>query len=295
MKILPDILKLRHEAENSVSTLPALMMEAKKISGTIIHGSHNIRKNGAGEKFWQFREYSQSDRPQDIDWRQSAKNDTILFTKQKEWQTTQKTYLWCASGRSMNFSSDKKLYNKQATAQIITLCLALLLRQSDEQIGLWGDIKTGKSEDKMQKIGNLLLDKSNIEESLPDSLNFALPSHSSFIAVGDFISPIEDISAVFSSVAHMAQNALVIQVLDPAEMDLNYRGRIKFKGFNSEETTLINHVPSVRNEYKNRINTHIQQIKHMCSDNGWSYILHRTDDDIAQTLENIWLMIEGRK
>ena len=294
MKILPNILKLRHEAEINISTLPALLMMADKISGTILHGMHSQRKSGAGEKFWQFREYTQSDHLQDIDWRQSAKNDHI-FIKQKEWQTTQKTYLWCASGSSMNYSSAKNIYSKQACAQIISLSLALLLRRSEEQVGLFGDLKTGKSDDKMQKIGQILLDNSNIEQSLPNSLDFALPQHSSFIAIGDFLAPINDISDAFSSISMAAQNALIIQIIDPAELDLTYRGRVKFKDINSNESTVINHVASVRSQYKKRMEAHINQVRLLCYERGWSYVLHKTDTDIAQTLKDIWLMMDDKE
>ncbi len=292
MKILQGILKLRDEAQSNICDLPALMIEAEKISGAIEHGLHSQRKSGAGEKFWQFREYHQSDRPQDIDWRQSAKTDTI-FTKQKEWQTTRRTYLWCASCASMGFSSGKNLYTKQESAQIISLCLALLLRKSDEQVGIFGDIKTGKSEDRMQKIGALLLADNSSAKSvaLPNSLDFALPSHSSLIATGDFLSPIEEIKDSFSAIASSAQNALIIQVIDPAEMDLSYQGRVKFIG---DGEIIINNVKGVRAAYKKRINAHINQVKLLCEENGWPYILHRTDTDISQTLKDIWIMMDAR-
>ncbi len=290
MKILSNILKLRHEAEQSISTLPALMMSAEKISGAIIHGMHSQRKSGMGEKFWQFRHYQQTDSLQDIDWRQSAKADNI-FIKQKEWQTTQKTYLWCASGSSMDFTSDNKIYTKRACAQIITLSLALLLRHLEEQIGMFGDLKTGNSESRMQKIAYLLMNNDDMEENLPDTKYFELPSHSSFIAVGDFLSNIDEIGDCFSSIALSTQNALIIQILDPEELNLNYQGRVKFQDTDTKQSTIINHVPSVRDEYKRRIKQHIDNIEKLCHECGWHYILHRTDKDITQTLEKIWMML----
>ena len=191
----------------------------------------------------------------------------------------------------MDFSSHKKLYSKQATAQIITLCLALLLRQSEEQVGLFGDLKTGKSDDEMQKIGDILLNKANIEDILPNIRDFTLPNNASFIASGDFLSPIEDISDNFASIAPNVQSALVIQILDPAEIELSYKGRVKFIG---DDEVVINNVGGVRSEYKKRMNAHINQVKHLCHEHGWSYILHQTDTDIAQTLKDIWLMIDAK-
>ncbi len=295
MKILRDILKLRHEAEREICTLPALMMAAEKISGSILHGVHSQGKSGAGEEFWQFREYQDTDCPQDIDWRQSAKSDTI-FTKQKEWQTTQKTYIWCASGSSMDYSSSNKIYNKQAVAQITSMSLALLLRRSEEQVGLFGDLKTGNSEDKMQKIANILLNKSNIEAILPNSTDFTLPNHSPFIGIGDFLSPIGEITDNFARISHSAKAGFIIQILDPAEIELPYNGRVEFKTSHGKDGNIINNVASIRAEYKTRISEHINQVKALCDDLGWHYILHKTDSDITQTLKDIWSIIEaGRK
>ena len=288
---LSDILHLRREAEHHVSDLPALMIKAEKISANIMHGMHAQRKAGSGEKFWQFREYQETDRPQDIDWRQSAKTDQVLV-KQREWQTTQRTYLWCASGASMDFTSSPKQYTKQDTTHIIALSLALLLRQSEEQIGLFGDLKTGHSEDKIQNIGQLLLQQSAVNARLPDTDNFALPRHASFIGVGDFLSPIDDITHSMSSVSANAENGLLIQILDPAELDLRYKGRVRFRGMEDDELELVNNVSSIRQEYKQRISHHTDQVKALCHEQNWSYILHNTSDDIANTLKGIWQLMD---
>ncbi len=289
---LADILALRGEAEHSVSTLPALMMAAEKISATVMSGLHAQRKAGSGEKFWQFRDYHTTDQPQDIDWRQSAKTDRV-FIKEKEWQTTQRTYLWCATGASMHFTSDRKRYSKREVAQILTLSLALLLRQSEEQVGLFGDIKTGRSEEKMQKIGQNLFEDSDAGDtgSLPPSMHFSLPRHASFVGISDFLSSVEDIAHSFMPIAPSAQNALIIQVLDPAEIDLTYQGRVRFRGLDEGEVEVIDHVASVRQDYTRRMEAHIAQVKALCHEQHWSYILHRTDHDIGDTLRDIWLMM----
>ncbi len=283
---MSDILQLRREAENNISDLPALMIKAEKVSNNIVHGTHAQKKSGAGEKFWQFREYQDTDRPQDIDWRQSAKGDHVLI-KQREWQTTQKTYLWCASGSSMDFTSDLDNYTKQDCAHIIAVSLAMLMRKSGEQIGIFGDLKTGNSEEKVQNIGQMLLQQSNINSDLPDTMNFALPNHASFIGIGDFLSPIEEISQSISNISANAQNGLLIQTLDFSEIELNYKGRIRFEGNGDNQYELISNVSSIRKEYKKRINDHIDQIKALCHDKNWSYMLYNNNDDIAETLKTI--------
>ncbi|MGH1455646.1 MAG: DUF58 domain-containing protein [Alphaproteobacteria bacterium] len=287
MSIINNILKLRHEAEGQISDLPALMMRAQNIATNVVHGAHPQRISGTGEKFWQFREYAPSDRPQDIDWRQSAKGDDVLV-RQKEWHTTQKTYLWCAGGASMNFRSSKTIMTKQDCAMVLTLSLALLLRDGEEHIGIFGNLNTGRSEERIEKIGSYLLARHYEGENLPKMAQFDLPRQASFIAVGDFISSKTDIKQVISHISNKTNNGTIVQIFDPAELDLPYSGRVRFEGENL--SAMVDNVASIREAYKSRVNGNIDFIKTLCHDYGWHYILHRTDHDISDTLKDILAM-----
>ena len=79
--------RLITRAERDAAHLPDMQLRAEKAAQSIFNADHNQHKTGTGEKFWQYREYIFGDRPQDIDWRQSAKGDRI-YIRQKEWQTT---------------------------------------------------------------------------------------------------------------------------------------------------------------------------------------------------------------
>jgi uncharacterized protein (DUF58 family) len=286
MSMLGNILKLRETSENNISELPALIMLAQEMCENVVHGAHAQRKSGMGEKFWQFREYESSDRPQDIDWRQSAKGDDVLV-RQKEWHSTQKSYLWCAGGKSMAFRSSKSVLSKQDCAMVITLSLALLLRRGEEQIGIYGNLNTGRSEERIEKIGHYLLNRETQGDALPDTQGFSLPLNSSFFACGDFLTEKDDIQSHLVTLSERTKNGIVVQVLDPAELDLSYSGRVRFTGVSADYNTTIDHVASVREQYKKRMNAHTDFIKSLCHDYGWHYILHRTDTDIADTLRDI--------
>ena len=291
MGYLKKLIPLRKAAEESVSTLPALIMKAEKIASNTLHGSHGQRKAGSGEKFWQFREYQETDRPQDIDWRQSAKTDQV-FIKQKEWQTPQKTYFWCAGGASMNFTSNTDHPTKMEAAQILCLALALLLYRSEEHIGFFGNAKTGHSERKIEVIAHALLARANHNIDLPNTQNFILPSRASFIGCGDFLSPLNDIKDTMSQIASVAQNGILIQVLDPAELNLNFEGRVEFISADESQKELINNVSAVKEAYAERINNHIQSIKQFCHENNWTYILHQTNVSISKTVRDVYLLMD---
>jgi hypothetical protein len=168
---------LRHRAELSAAGLPALMAAAEKAVATLHSGDHRQRKTGGGENFWQFREYDPGDRPQDIDWRQSAKGDH-LYVRQKEWQTAQTILFWAQNDKGMALQTGRARTSKHDGAIIISLALGILLTRSGEHIGpLEEPNHTGHSERALQNLAESLTRKPNPLPAGP-SLPLARPCRS---------------------------------------------------------------------------------------------------------------------
>lgn len=268
---LRDILHFRNRAEDTAAALPALMMLSEKIANTLSHGEHTRKRAGLGHAFWQYREYTQTDRPQDIDWRRSAKGDDI-FIRQREHQTTQKTFFWCASGRGMDFKSAGQTHTKRENAVILALTFALLLRRAEEDIGLLAEGQTGRAEHRVERIGLHGLQNTR-EEYLP-SVSAPLPRHAGVIVIGDFLAPLAVIEPELQKLGGLAGRLILLQVLDPAERSLPYQGRVLFEGYSPDERILINNVPSIRESYAQRMNAHLDGLRLMARKNAWAYALH---------------------
>ena len=76
---------LRLEARTLASNYPALLAEAERVAAIMASGLHGRRKAGQGETFWQYRPYDSSDAANRIDWRRSARGDS-LFVRDNEWE-----------------------------------------------------------------------------------------------------------------------------------------------------------------------------------------------------------------
>ncbi len=279
---------LRKRAEEEASYLDHLKTEAERAAMSVLHGDHRQKKPGSGERFWQFREYNPSDRPQDIDWRQSGKTDRV-FIRQREWQTSQSIYLWCARGRNMDFASAKNLPRKIDTARIFTLALAILGTHAGEQVGMLGGSGRGRSENALQRITAQLMEPG--EESLPSARDTRQDSR--LFAIGDFLDPADHVRRTIESFASV--NGTLIQILDPAEIELPYEGRIIFEDAAQADHEKIDNVGAVREEYRARIAAHIEALKQACTVSGWDYFLHRTDRPVRDTLLKIRQAQESRK
>jgi uncharacterized protein (DUF58 family) len=276
---------LRRKAEDAAAALPALMIRAERAAQSIFHGEHAQRKSGPGEKFWQFREYTPQDRPQDIDWKQSGKTDRV-FIRQKERQLPQTALFWTCNAESMNFSSSPEFPYKIEAARILVLALGILVTRHGERIGMLGSTQTGRSDNALENIGNLLL--TSDAKPLPQMGPAKAQKNSTLILAGDFLSPLTEIEDAFKNLAPQTGGGLVIQILDPAEIELPWNGRAIFQDPAQTHREIVQNIPSIRDAYRQKIQEHIHAIEQLCRECGWNYILHRTDEPLEKTLMQIW-------
>src|SRR5438045_8767798 len=59
------------------ATMPRLILEARRVAATVIHGLHGRRRAGPGENFWQFRRFVSGEPSARVDWRRSARDDNL--------------------------------------------------------------------------------------------------------------------------------------------------------------------------------------------------------------------------
>lgn len=276
------LFQLRHSAEHVIAGLDDLMIAAERLVEALQYGAHTRRKSGSGENFWQFRDYEAgSDRPQDIDWRQSAKG-THVYVREKELQTAQDNVFWVDKNDGMNFRSTKSGDTKLSRAQILSMALALLLARGGEKISLAGTDIRGHSEGVLENFGLHLLQDKAVQD-------FDIRAKSNLFMLGDFITPIEEIEPRLTALAERSGECFLIQILDTAELNLPYSGRVIFEAGQSAPIpdTEIQNVSSIRSTYQERLQEHLQAVEDLCRKHGWFYMLHRTDEDARDLLLRI--------
>src|SRR4249920_1975353 len=60
-------------ARKLADAMPRLILEARRIATTVIHGLHGRRRAGPGENFWQYRRFVSGEPAQHVDWRRTAR------------------------------------------------------------------------------------------------------------------------------------------------------------------------------------------------------------------------------
>src|SRR5438132_6242915 len=91
-------------ARSLTAALPRLILEARRIAATVIHGLHGRRRAGPGENFWQYRRFVSGEPAHRVDWRRSAR-DEHLYVREREWEAAHTVWLWPDRSASMSFAS----------------------------------------------------------------------------------------------------------------------------------------------------------------------------------------------
>jgi uncharacterized protein (DUF58 family) len=275
---------LRHRAEEEAAALPPLLVAAERIAATIAQGVHGRRRVGQGETFWQFRQYEPGDAAARIDWRESAKSQR-LYVRETEWEAAQSVWLWRDASASMDYSSAAYLAGgdwptKRERAELILVALASLLVRGGERLTLLGTGMTPMSGRVALSRMVDVIERGDPQGALPTTGLPAiepLPRAAQLVLIGDFLVPLEETHRVVSGFAAAGVVGHMLQILDPAEEDLPFDGRVRFEGVEERDELLVSRVETIRDAYAGRFHEHRAGLQAMCQAVGWSFSAHRTD------------------
>ena len=275
---------LRARAEQAAAKLPPLLVAAERVAATVAQGVHGRRRVGQGESFWQFRPYLPGDPPNRIDWRESAKSQR-LYVRQTEWDAAQTAWLWCDASASMDYSSAAYIAGarwptKRDRAELLLAALASLLVRGGERLTLLGSGVAPMT-------GRVALTRfvQLIEHDRPrDPASRAglpavepLPRDAQLVLVGDFLAPLDEVNDRLARFAGAGLRGQLLQIVDPAEEDLPFVGRVRFAGVEERDEVLVGRVEHLRSDYAERFGRHRAGLAAIVQAVGWSLGFHRTD------------------
>lgn len=272
------------DARSLAATMPRLILEARRISATIIHGLHGRRRAGPGEHFWQYRRFTSGEAARHVDWRRSARDDH-LYVREQEWEAAHTIWIWPDRSPSMRFASPLARDTKLHRALIIAFALADMLVEGGERIGIPGLLPPTASRNVIDKMALALGHDMGERTSLPPT--FVPSPLSEILMLSDFWSPITDIKAMIAQLSATRAHGHMVQIVDPAEETFPYHGRIEFLEPEGGETITAGRAETWRTDYLARLDRHRSGIREEADQRGWSFAIHRTDrpaSEIVMTL-----------
>ena len=257
------------EAQALAAELPPLLAEAERLAASLTIGEHGRRQSGDGTAFWQYRRSQPGDPASAIDWRQSARSQH-LFVRETEWSASQPVWLWVDGSASMDWHSGPSVEKKRHRALLLALAIAALLLKSGERVGVLGS-------DQPPAAGRALLPR--LAEALlttcgpvPQERRLAQGGH--LLLLSDFLPPNDALAEPIRRWAEAGVTGHLLQILDPAEEDLTYQGRLRFEGLEGEEARTIAKTEDLRQAYAARLAGLRQSLTEATKPLGWSFDLH---------------------
>jgi uncharacterized protein (DUF58 family) len=278
-------------AKLAAADLPELLMEARRVSATIIAGWHGRRVAGRGETFWQFRSFTSGDAANSVDWRRSARDDQ-LYVREKEWESPHLVWLWVDRSGSMEFRSPLATVSKRHRATVLLLALTDLLAAAGERVGLLGDSEPIIARNAAERMAGYLA-RHATGTAEPDTR--LLRRSTDVVLIGDFLDPITEIESWLASIAQTGARAHLIQVFDPTEETFPHVGRVELHEPETGTRLVLGRAELYRDEYVARIAARRDRLARICSRLDWSFLIHRTDRPATEPLLTLHTRLSDRQ
>ena len=261
--------------------MPRLILEARRVAATIIHGLHGRRRAGSGENFWQYRRFVSGEPAAHVDWRRSARDDH-LYVREQEWEAAHTVWIWPDRSPSMAFSSRLAECTKLDRALVIALALAEILVEGGERIGIPGLMRPSGARNVVDKIAQAMIHDPVARTSLPPT--FSPAPLAEVVVLSDLWSPIADVHRTIAQLSATGAQGHVVQIVDPAEETFPYAGRIEFVEPEGAGAVTAGRAEAWREDYGARVERHRTEIRLEADRLGWSFTIHRTDRPATELL-----------
>ena len=278
-------LKIRGQAERDAAHLPGLLLRAQHLANGVLLGEHGRRRPGSGDDFWQYRPLYDGESHRMIDWRQSARGDDH-FVRQHELKSAQTAQLWVDQSASMRFSGDPTRATKSDQARVVALALSILLLRVGERVGLSdGTLAPSSGARQIQHLSNRF-ETDTTQDYTPPEAGALLPN-ANVVFISDFLAPIEPVIAAVGYATDRKATGVLLQVLDPVEMQFPFTGRTIFQSIGGSLHHESLKASDLKGGYLDRLETRRAALRDLCQRTGWQYHCHITDHTAQSAL--LWL------
>jgi uncharacterized protein (DUF58 family) len=280
----PEAESIRRSAgqgRSLAASMPRLILEARRVAATVIHGLHGRRRAGSGENFWQYRRFISGEPAARVDWRRSARDDH-LYVREREWEAAHTVWIWPDRSPSMAFASPLVVDSKLDRTLVVAFALAHVMVEGGERVGIPGLMRPTASGNVIEKMAQAIIHDRSERASLPPTFS---PSPLAEIALlSDLWSPIADVHRTIAQLSSTGARGHVVQIVDPVEETFPYSGRIEFIEPEGAGAITAGRAEAWRAEYEMRVNRHRAEIRAETDRLGWSFTVHRTDRPASELL-----------
>jgi uncharacterized protein (DUF58 family) len=263
------------------AALPAIMMDARRAASSIVIGEHGRRSAGAGDAFWQHREWTNGESIRQIDWRRSARSEK-LFVRERERQVPAILQVWCDNRANMAWRGDSNTPTKAQRGLVLGLALSIATRAGGERVCALGP---GSPLSNEVAFAHLL---TNAGQSVPNDFQAG-----QVLMISDGLEQ-PDVWAhrakqVLSARAHL----IVVLIADRYEQDFPFQGRVAFSASDSDHPLVVGRAQGARDGYVLAYRRHLAAVEQAIIGSSGQVFRHVTSDPAVPILLTISAVLDG--
>lgn len=281
----------------TLAKVQGLRLRAKHIVEGLIAGSHRSPHRGFSIEFAEHRDYAPGDDLRYLDWKVLGRTDKY-YIKQFEDETNLICNLVVDVSESMRYKSAGTALSKLEYAQCIGATLAWLILQQQDAVGLVtfdeqvrSLVPPSGSPVQLQQVMDVLQSAESKEKTqigpLLHELSGRLNRRGLVIVLSDFFDEVDSIMAGLKHLRFRKHDIILMQILDPAELDFPFDRPTMFNGLEAFPELLADPV-SVRKAYREEIEAFINDLRSQSLANQMDYVQIRTDQPFDAVLRNFF-------
>ncbi len=275
-----------------VERLNHLQLSARSVVEGSITGLHRSPVKGASVEFRQHRFYTPGDEPRRLDWRVLARTDRP-YIKEYDEETNLRCLLMLDCSGSMAYGRTPAGTKFDYGAKLVASLAYLMLGQS-ESVGLalcssrvehWLAPRAATTQlsrviEALERAGPR--GEARMDTAMQQAAD-RLGKRSLVIAVSDFFTPLSVFRPGLARLRHDRHETILLQVLDPDEVQFPFRTWSRFRGLEGERPRLCE--PAVvRKGYLENFRRHRRELEDTCRAMGVEFHSFVTDKPLIESI-----------
>lgn len=296
----PPILKARKSGDEKEGIAAYLKAEEMHKLGRLVllsryvvegnlAGAHRSPLRGPSSEFADHKAYGLGDDPKHIDWRVLARTDRY-FVKRFEDETNLRVYIALDRSASMGYSSDPSKPTKFEHACHLAAALGYVTVKARDSVGLFlhsdkVDLRV-EAANSLQHLNNLL---KKVQQNPPESttgiadalheIAGSVRRRALIIVISDLLGDEDAIQVALAHLRKQRHDVIVLQTLDPAEIDLSLKKATELTDLETGERMAVN-PRGIADEYRKVFGEFLERYQKACAGLNIDYRLVRTDQGI---------------
>jgi uncharacterized protein (DUF58 family) len=285
-----------------LASLKNLELVARSVVEGVLIGLHRSPMFGFSQEFAEYRAYSEGDDPRFVDWNVYARTGKT-YIKRFLGDTNSHLMILLDASASMGFGGPP--VSKLRYAQFLAASLAFLATRQHDAVGCMifdeevrdfraPSSRGGKMQGVLHSIDSASASTGTKFDKPFDKFREQVSRRGLVAVISDFYCDIDDLLAGVRPLAWKGQDVVLFQVLDKEELDPDFSSNVLLEDLETGEAVEV--APQfMREDYRQRIRSHIDDLKKAAAGIGADHVLVDTTDSLDQALRNYLLFRQRRR